>query len=110
MLSGFEVTKAGDARVGLVGFPSVGKSTLLSKLTTTESEVAAYEFTTLTAVPGTIHYKVILSWFAYMIIPYSCWLTDHFRVPASSWLIYLELLKGQKMAKVVVNRCFWRPI
>jgi len=39
---GFEVTKSGDARVGLVGFPSVGKSTLLTKLTGTTSEVAAY--------------------------------------------------------------------
>jgi ribosome-interacting GTPase 1 len=29
---GFEVSKAGDTRVGLVGFPSVGKSTLLTKV------------------------------------------------------------------------------
>ena len=32
---GFEVSKAGDARVGMIGFPSVGKSTLLTKLTGT---------------------------------------------------------------------------
>lgn len=54
---GFDVMKSGDARVCLIGFPSVGKSTLLSTITDTESAQAAYEFTTLTAVPGNIHYK-----------------------------------------------------
>ena len=56
-MEGFDVTKAGDTRIGLIGFPSVGKSTLLSKLTSTKSEVAAYEFTTLTCVPGVIYYR-----------------------------------------------------
>ncbi|KAH9065909.1 developmentally regulated GTP-binding protein [Lactarius vividus] len=55
--TGFDVQKSGDARVALIGFPSVGKSTLLSKVTHTASESAAYEFTTLTAIPGVIEYK-----------------------------------------------------
>uniref|UniRef100_A0A6U4LAH9 OBG-type G domain-containing protein n=1 Tax=Phaeomonas parva TaxID=124430 RepID=A0A6U4LAH9_9STRA len=55
--TGFDVSKAGDTRVGLVGFPSVGKSTLMSTLTGTFSEAAAYEFTTLTAIPGTLTYR-----------------------------------------------------
>lgn len=54
---GFDVAKTGDARVGFIGFPSVGKSTLLSNLAGVYSEVAAYEFTTLTTVPGLIKYK-----------------------------------------------------
>ncbi|XP_074601916.1 GTP-binding protein 128up [Brevipalpus obovatus] len=54
---GFDVAKTGDARIGFVGFPSVGKSTLICNLAGVYSEVAAYEFTTLTTVPGVIRYK-----------------------------------------------------
>ncbi|CCW66942.1 unnamed protein product [Phytomonas sp. Hart1] len=54
---GFDVQKTGDARIGFIGFPSVGKSTLLTKMTSTRSEVGAYEFTTLTCVPGVVNYR-----------------------------------------------------
>lgn len=54
---GFDVEKTGNARIALIGFPSVGKSSLLAKLTGTKSEAAAYEFTTLTCIPGNIYYK-----------------------------------------------------
>jgi uncharacterized protein len=51
---GFAVAKSGDGRVALIGFPSVGKSSLLNAVTDTHSEAAAYEFTTLTCIPGNV--------------------------------------------------------
>ena len=54
---GFSVGRTGDGRVALIGFPSVGKSSLLSELTETESLAAGYEFTTLTCIPGNIIYN-----------------------------------------------------
>lgn len=54
--------KSGDARVAMIGFPSVGKSTLLSKITKTESVAASYEFTTLTCIPGVIEVCICFYW------------------------------------------------
>ena len=54
---GFAVKKEGDSTVGLLGKPSVGKSTLLGKVTNKESKIGAYEFTTLDVVPGLLHFK-----------------------------------------------------
>ena len=54
---GFEVKKSGDATVSLVGFPSVGKSTLISKVTDAHSETGGYAFTTLTCIPGVMEHR-----------------------------------------------------
>ena len=54
---GFEVKKSGDASVALVGFPSVGKSSLISQLTDVESDTGNFAFTTLTCIPGVLHHR-----------------------------------------------------
>ena len=42
------------ADVGLVGYPSVGKSSIISNVSAAKPEVAAYHFTTLTPVLGVV--------------------------------------------------------
>jgi small GTP-binding protein len=55
--AGYSVRKSGDATVLLVGFPSVGKSTLLNCLTNADSKIGHYDFTTIDVIPGVLEYN-----------------------------------------------------
>jgi len=48
----YAVKRSGDATVTFIGLPSVGKSTIMNRLTNAKSKIAAYHFTTRTVVPA----------------------------------------------------------
>ena len=48
----FDDIKSGDAWIGYIGFPSVGKNTLLNSLTNAFSEVQEREFSTFIYIKG----------------------------------------------------------
>lgn len=54
--TGYGVRKSGHATVGLVGYPSVGKSTLLNRMTAADSATGAYDFTTISIIPGMLRW------------------------------------------------------
>ncbi|KAK9323601.1 P-loop containing nucleoside triphosphate hydrolase protein [Lipomyces orientalis] len=59
--AGFDVARTGVASVGFIGFPSVGKRCVTIHSTRISADrylmMIAYEFTTLTTVPGIIMYR-----------------------------------------------------
>ena len=55
--TGFFIKKGIYPSIGLLGPPSVGKSSILNAITNAESRVGAYDFTTLSIVPGVMEYR-----------------------------------------------------
>jgi ribosome-interacting GTPase 1 len=55
----FSIDRQGAAQVVLLGFPNVGKSTILSRLTHAHPEIADYPYTTAVPVIGMMEYEDI---------------------------------------------------
>ncbi|MCL4446866.1 MAG: 50S ribosome-binding GTPase [Thermoplasmatales archaeon] len=55
--TGFFIKKGIYPSIGLLGPPSVGKSSILNAITNAESRVGEFDFTTLSIVPGVMEYR-----------------------------------------------------
>jgi ribosome-interacting GTPase 1 len=55
----FNIDRQGAAQVVLLGFPNVGKSSILSKLTNAAPDIADYPYTTIVPVIGMMEYEDI---------------------------------------------------
>jgi len=55
----WEVKKQGDFTFALVGFPSVGKSSLIKALTGAQIQVAEYDFTTIKPFSAIMHFNEV---------------------------------------------------
>ncbi|MGC8645678.1 MAG: OBG GTPase family GTP-binding protein [Thermoplasmata archaeon] len=55
--TGFFIKKSIYPTVGLIGPPSVGKSSILNAITNAESKVGDFDFTTLSIVPGVMEFN-----------------------------------------------------
>lgn len=109
--AGFDVARTGVASIGFIGFPSVGKSTLMSRLTGQHSEAAAYEFTTLTSVPGQVVYNGKRGQRRLVLPGETCQANWTFALQEHLFrsLICPVLLRVPRMAEVVVARSLRWP-
>jgi ribosome-interacting GTPase 1 len=55
--TGFFIKKGIYPSIGLLGPPSVGKSSILNAITNADSRVGEFDFTTLSIVPGVMEYR-----------------------------------------------------
>ncbi|MCD6381721.1 MAG: TGS domain-containing protein [Candidatus Aenigmarchaeota archaeon] len=84
----YTITKEGDARVSIIGFPNSGKSTFLKKFTNADPEIAPYLFTTTKPELGMFEYEGVQIQF--VEIP-STWTKEQLSIAKTSELVIFLL-------------------